>query len=231
MLRILSFATFGFLSLAVGLTPVPGAEAQAGAQARRGNACPLRLGDQQQSLECYCGGAAAAQGNVYGSNFYTDDSAICRAALHAGVIDEDGGRVSVYSTRGQSSYPAVERNGVTSTGYGNWPRSIAFRVDGRRTQRSEIEACPANSMSMSPGESLTCSCEPGSTEPGTIWGSGPYTSDSAVCRAAVHAGVIDADGGTLRLRALPGRSAYRGSRRNGVTTSDWGANGGSFDFD
>ena len=119
----------------------------------------------------------------------------------------------------------------TSTGYGNWPRSIAFRLDGRRARRSEIDSCPANSMSMSAGESLTCSCEPGSTETGQVWGSGPYTSDSGVCRAALHAGVIDADGGTLRLRALPGRSAYAASRRNGVATRGWGANGGSFDFD
>lgn len=230
MLRMLSITTFAALSIAAGFAFVPGAEAPAGAQPRRADGCPLRLGDQQ-SLECHCSARATSAGNIYGSNFYTDDSAICRAALHAGVIDEDGGRVSVYAARGQSSYPAVERNGVASTGYGNWPRSIAFRLDGRRARRSEIDSCPANSMSMSPGESLTCSCEPGSTETGQVWGSGPYTSDSGVCRAALHAGVIDADGGTLRLRALPGRSAYAASRRNGVSTRGWGANGGSFDFD
>jgi hypothetical protein len=230
MLRMLSVATLASLALAAGLAFVPGAEAPAVAQPMRAGACPLRLGDQQ-SLECHCSAQATSRGDIYGSNFYTDDSAVCRAALHAGVIGEDGGRVSVYAARGQSSYPTVERNGVTSTGYGNWPRSIAFRLDGRRARRSEIHSCPANSMSMSPGESLTCSCEPGSTEAGTVWGSGPYTSDSGVCRAALHAGVIDAGGGTLRLRALPGRSSYAASRRNGVATRGWGANGGSFDFD
>lgn len=230
MLRSLSITAFACFSVAAGFAMGPGAEAPASAQPARGGACPLRLGNQQ-SLECYCSARAASQGNIYGSNFYTDDSAICRAAVHAGVIDEDGGRVSVYSTRGQSSYPAVERNGVESTGYGNWPRSIAFRLDGRRARRESLDSCPANSMSMSAGESLTCSCEPGSTETGQVWGSGPYTSDSGVCRAALHAGVIDAEGGTLRLRALPGRSAYAPSRRNGVATRGWGANGGSFDFD
>lgn len=230
MLRNLSIAAFTSLAVVAGFAMVPGAEAPASAQPARAGACPLRLGNQQ-SLECYCSAGATAQSQIYGSNFYTDDSAICRAALHAGVIDERGGRVSVYATRGQSSYPSVQRNGVESTGYGNWPRSIAFRLDGRRARRAALDSCPANAMGMSVGESLTCSCEPGSTETGYVWGSGPYTSDSGVCRAAVHAGVIDADGGTLRLRALPGRSAYAASRRNGVATNGWGANGGSFDFD
>jgi len=230
MLRMLSITTVAILGIAAAFSLVPGAEAPAAAQPGRRDACPLRLG-QQPSLVCDCSGQATSRGSIYGSTFYTDDSAICRAALHAGVIDEDGGRVSVYADRGQSSYPAVERNGVTSTGYGNWPRSIAFRLEGRRARRSEVGSCPANAMGMSAGESFTCSCEPGSTETGTVWGSGPYTSDSGVCRAALHAGVIDEDGGILRLRALPGRSSYAGSRRNGVATNGWGANGQSFDFD
>lgn len=229
MLRLIALAICATFAITVGLVFLPGAETPASAH-MGADACPLRLGDQR-ALDCYCSARAASQGAIYGSNFYTDDSAICRAAVHAGVIDEDGGQVSVYADRGQPSYPAVERNGVASTGYGNWPRSIAFRLEGRRARRSEVESCPANSMSMSPGDGLTCSCEPGSTETGTVWGSGPYTSDSSVCRAALHAGVIDADGGTLRLRALPGRSGYSASRRNGVETRGWGANGGSFDFD
>lgn len=61
-----------------------------------------------------------------------------------------------------------------------------------------------------------------------VWGVGPYTGDSSVCVAAVHAGVITRDGGTVEVIAEPGRDSYEGSTSNGVTTSDWGSWGTSF---
>ncbi|HYE97128.1 MAG TPA: LCCL domain-containing protein [Rubricoccaceae bacterium] len=72
-------------------------------------------------------------------------------------------------------------------------------------------------------------CPPGGTAH-TVWGSGPYTDDSSVCTAAVHAGVITfASGGRVVISMRPGRGSYSGSTRNGVTTLDYGEWGGSFD--
>ncbi len=62
-----------------------------------------------------------------------------------------------------------------------------------------------------------------------VWGSGPYTADSGVCRAALHAGAIaDQTGGSFQLVFDRGQPAYRGSVQNGIQTQDYGSWGESF---
>ena len=81
------------------------------------------------------------------------------------------------------------------------------------------------------GTSFSGTCLKGCTS-GSIWGSGPYTADSPICVAAVHAGVITAkDGGDVDVTIGPGLSSYKGSTKNGVTTASWGAFPKSFSFD
>ena len=65
---------------------------------------------------------------------------------------------------------------------------------------------------------------------GTVWGTGVYTTDSALCQAALHAGAVSARGGRVRVTRRPGAKSYQGSRRNGVTTHDWGSYPHSFRF-
>lgn len=77
---------------------------------------------QTLTVSCPPGGAP---GTVWGSDPYTEDSSICGAAAHAGVITiADGGPVTVAPAPGLQSYPASERNGVASTSYAAWPASI-----------------------------------------------------------------------------------------------------------
>jgi hypothetical protein len=65
-------------------------------------------------------------------------------------------------------------------------------------------------------------CPPQGT-PATVWGSNPYTADSSICTAAVHAGrITTAGGGDVVIVVRPGQSSYEGSTRNGVTTNSWG---------
>jgi hypothetical protein len=71
-----------------------------------------------------------------------------------------------------------------------------------------------------------CSCS--GSDRGSVWGSGPYTADSNICAAALHSGVIGAQGGQVRAVAEPGQQSYAGSVRNGVQTSNWGGYGSSF---
>ena len=74
-------------------------------------------------------------------------------------------------------------------------------------------------------EEYTCTCGPGPYPDAEgpfndVWGSAPYTSDSDICRAALHAGVIGFEGGevtAIRVPALP-LADWRGSTANGVTT-------------
>ena len=63
------------------------------------------------------------------------------------------------------------------------------------------------------------------------WGTGIYTDDSYIPRAAVHAGAI-AVGVTdyVYVKVLPGQSSYTGSTQNGNSTSSYGSWGGSYSF-
>lgn len=63
----------------------------------------------------------------------------------------------------------------------------------------------------------------GTTGSGSVWGSNPYTADSRLARAAVHAGVLrPGESGVVRVTILPGQQSYDGIERNAVTTRPWG---------
>ena len=65
----------------------------------------------------------------------------------------------------------------------------------------------------------------------SVWGSDIYTSDSSICTAAVHSGLITyQQGGTVTIELRPGRDIYGCSERNGVTTSAYGPYQHSFVF-
>jgi hypothetical protein len=66
---------------------------------------------------------------------------------------------------------------------------------------------------------------------GTVWGSGPYTTDSSVCTAAVHNGQITLEGGgkvVIYIRA--GQDLYEGTNAHGIETTNYGSYESSFDF-
>lgn len=94
-----------------------------------------------------------------------------------------------------------------------------------------VAPCPYSAARLAVGAELRCSCPPSATMSGSAWGSGPYTADSVICRAAVHAGAIRREGGEVRLRVTAGRERYRGSERRGVITGTWGAYTSSLEFD
>jgi|GEM_PF-1883164 len=72
------------------------------------------------------------------------------------------------------------------------------------------------------GLSYTFECPPGGTA-GTVWGSDPYTADSSICTAAVHAGKITLDtGGVVTIEFTAGRQTYGATTRNGITTYNYG---------
>jgi hypothetical protein len=58
---------------------------------------------------------------------------------------------------------------------------------------------------------------------GQVWGSGPYTRDSLLGAAAVHAGLLKpGQTAVLRMTVVAPHAKYPGTVRNGVTTSDYG---------
>jgi LCCL domain len=88
----------------------------------------------------------------------------------------------------------------------------------------------ATSLKSEDGRTITLACAP-SGGPHTVWGSDIYTSDSSICTAAVHSGLITfQQGGTVTIELRAGRSIYGASERNGVTSSSYGAWQQSFVF-
>lgn len=189
-----------------------------------------------QSYTYQCAPTGAVTQTIWGSGLYTSDSSVCAAAVHSGHITTSGGSIIFQVTAGADSYPASTANGVSSVAYGPWdqafmitsgtsmagmpaPQQIAWGdtlitlgLDGAQTGVRQQVLCPADGTAASP-----------------VWGSGIYTSDSAICLAAVHAGRITlASGGLVTVTTTGAQQSYAGSSMNGVTTASYGAWGASF---
>eukprot|EP00058_Branchiostoma_floridae_P011020 XP_002596508.1 hypothetical protein BRAFLDRAFT_73817 [Branchiostoma floridae] len=78
------------------------------------------------TVSCPAGCSGSSQNKVWGTYIYTDDSSICRAAIHDGKLTNSGGQVTVYKWPGQDSYLDTDQNGVKSKNYDSWGGSFAF---------------------------------------------------------------------------------------------------------
>lgn len=75
-----------------------------------------------------CPPFTGGMGSVWGTSVYTDDSSVCAAALHAGVIsDTKGGSVTVEMLPGRPAYSGTTSHGVISQSWGAWSCSFRFR--------------------------------------------------------------------------------------------------------
>jgi hypothetical protein len=192
-------------------------------------------------FSCPADGTAAG---IYGSDVYTDDSSICTAAVHAGIISiEHGGTVTIEIRPGRSTYGSTTRHGIKSMNWGEYPRSFVFNTsgasqDGRSAggRNSRPDADNDESADVTPigwdtsaggfkgeaGQTYRFSCPAAGTAAG-IYGSDVYTDDSSICTAAVHAGSITrAQGGMVTIEIRPGRSTYGSTLRHGIKSMNWG---------
>src|SRR6185369_5744025 len=124
-----------------------------------------------------------------------------------GVIPPGGGTVRVMPRGPQQSYAASTRNGVTTESYPAYEQSYSVAASEAKSD-VDVSQCPANFEHYR-----------------------AYTDDSSLCRAAVHAGIIPATGGAVRVRVVPGRQSYPGATRNGVQSQDYGNWENAFAFD
>lgn len=182
--------------------------------------------------KCPAGGTL---GSVYGTGTYTDDSRVCSAAVHAGLITfASGGKVTIKILPGRPSYVGSVRHGVSSSSYGAWTGSYSFYVapkvtgpilDGGRTWKATAAAYQGKI-----GSRYRYSCPPNG-KLGPVRGSKVYAANSSVCSAAVHAGQISVtQGGNVVILMQAGRSSYAGTVKNGVTSKAAGASKASFTF-
>lgn len=98
-------------------------------------------------------GSVDASRPVWGTDIYTDDSGICLAAVHAGLLTlAAGGPVTIEILAGQAMYTESLRNGVKSFAYGTWGGSFRFVTD----------------------DPATTPCTAGTRYTGSLTGSGDY---------------------------------------------------------
>jgi len=189
--------------------------------------CPADFEGQAAPITCLCEAQATQAGSVWGTGTYTSDSRICRAAVHAGAIPATGGTVTVTPAAGLPAYRGSAANGITTANYGPWSASFTVAAPGTKGADGQaVAACPNNFQNQS--DTLTCACTAQAGLSGSVWGTGTYTTDSRICRAAIHAGAIPAAGGIVTVTPAPGLPTYAGSAANGVTTSNYGPWSASF---
>ena len=189
-------------------------------------ACPATMPGGSTELACACP-ATGGDAPVWGTDYYTDDSSLCRAAVHAGAIGANGGTIRARAMPGRDYYTGSRRNGIASEDYGSWSRTIVFEgTEAFAGDAGGMPLCPGTYQDNGTGWSGSCRCPDAGD--GAVWGANPYTTDSNLCRAARHAGAIGAAGGVVQVSPAAGRASYPGTTRNGVTTSSWGSYGTSF---
>ncbi|MEL7042250.1 MAG: LCCL domain-containing protein [Pseudomonadota bacterium] len=72
------------------------------------------------------------------------------------------------------------------------------------------------------GQRLSVSCpqHPGSETQPDLFGTDTYPSDSPICKAAQHAGMITESGGDVTLQVMPSPLSYESSERNEVSSGN-----------
>lgn len=100
------------------------------------------------------------------------------------------------------------------------PRTVAPAKPARTAAR--VPPCEQTYQDqVKSGRGMTCRCI-GPERFLMVWGSDPYRANSAICSAAIHAGVLPASGiGVVHLIGVPMGEAALGSIRNGVSTYNW----------
>ena len=231
-----------------------------GASADAGNygSFSVPRGENGQRFSGWCAPNLSAR-TLWGTDLYTDDSDLCTAGAHMGLITLDaGGSLNIEVRPGSIHYFGTQRHGIGSNEYGSFPGSVAFvgandALLGEVSGDAGVPAADAGqpdagsswdggasidlgSISWSGnavtyrgqnGQRYLATCPSGGAS-GPVWGTGLYTDDSSICRAAVHAGRFNFDGGVVTIEIYPGASLYMGSVANGITSNDYGPWGGSY---
>lgn len=225
------------LLLSLGLVCVLAAIAPALAQVQE---CPSSFSGHGAlpvgaSLTCTCS-SEQITGSVWGTGRYTGDSSVCAAARHAGVIRASGGKVTVYREGKCPALVGSIRNGIETRDWGAYDLTFAFEHPAPGCTPSEevtgLPACPASMVGQEgrrTAEPLECSCSQRQIT-GSVWGSDLYTFDSSVCAAARHAGAVGSSGGEVLVFTAGRCASFKGTARNGVTSSDWGPFDRTFAF-
>uniref|UniRef100_A0A8C6W0V3 Cysteine-rich secretory protein LCCL domain containing 1b n=1 Tax=Nothobranchius furzeri TaxID=105023 RepID=A0A8C6W0V3_NOTFU len=166
--------------------------------------CETKLRDRCKGTTCNryeCPpGCLERPGRVVGTDYYDMQSSVCGAALHAGVIDNDGGWLDVTRLGRKQYFTKSYKNG-------------AVRCDTTVSLfcpfKKPVRHCPR----------LYCPRSCLHDGQARVFGTNYYSDKSSICKAAIHAGVIQNEsGGYLDVMPVDKRQQYSGSHQNGVSS-------------
>jgi hypothetical protein len=247
MLTSCTIQEMGGQPIAVGPSGYPGGAAGGPIQAGCSFNSTELHGGPGQVFAVACPPGCAATGGLWGTDLYTGDSAVCKAGIHAGAIPPEGGVVMVRLDLGQPAYRGSPRNGIVSSDYGQYGTSYSVAPAGAAAAPgaapppgyppgAPVAAAPAAPQAIQAGCSYNrtqindalgtahlISCPPGCAAQGGLWGTDIYTGDSAICKAAIHSGLISDAGGYVVVILDGPQPAFRGSVRNQVRSGDYGS--------
>ncbi|XP_061877065.1 cysteine-rich secretory protein LCCL domain-containing 1 isoform X2 [Entelurus aequoreus] len=189
--------------------------------------CDTKLRDQCKGTTCNryeCpAGCLDATGKVVGTVYYEMQSSVCRAGLHAGVIDNDGGWMDV-TRQGRKDF-FIKSNKYEVQSLGKYQSANSFSVS-----RVAVKAitCETTVAQLCPYQRpakhcprLYCprNCLEENPKISRVIGTSLYSDKSSICRAAVHAGVLRNNvGGYIDVMPVDKRKLYMASNQNGVVS-------------
>ncbi|TTR36200.1 Cysteine-rich secretory protein LCCL domain-containing 2 [Bagarius yarrelli] len=193
--------------------------------------CETKMRDKCKGATCNRYNCPAnclySSAKVWGTLYYDVQSSICRAAIHYGVIDNNGGLVEITRKNNFPFFVKATKNGIESLSKHKMANAfLVAKVEIRSidcyTRMADI--CPfSNQHTTCPRVKCPASCKNQPSYWAPVIGSGVYTDSSSICRAALHAGVLNPSGGSVDILAMDKRSSYTGSLKNGVQSESSGA--------
>uniref|UniRef100_A0A671XRA7 Cysteine rich secretory protein LCCL domain containing 2 n=1 Tax=Sparus aurata TaxID=8175 RepID=A0A671XRA7_SPAAU len=192
--------------------------------------CETRLRDKCRGATCNRYKCPAnclnKKGKVWGTLFYDVQSSICRAAIHFGAIDNNGGVVDITRMDKFPFFVRATKNGIESLS--KYKASNAFVVAKVEELTADCyttvaEICPFKKPSTNcPRIRCPSNCKTQPSYWSPVVGNNIYTDSSSICKAAIHAGVISADGGLVDVLPLDKRKNYVGVLKNGIQSERFG---------
>lgn len=188
----------------------------------------------------------STEGSVWGTDIYTDDSDICTAAVHAGVVKEGETKiVRITVLPNQDTYIGTIRNGIESYNYAEFEGSFKF-TDAVKSTEPIVYTEGVDPKDYAGGildseylyledyrvlgEAIINVRVTGSNE-GSVWGTNIYTDDSDINTAAVHAGIVKlGETKVVKITLVPGTRSYVGTEKNGIESYSYPEFEGSFKF-
>ncbi|XP_026176227.1 cysteine-rich secretory protein LCCL domain-containing 2 [Mastacembelus armatus] len=197
--------------------------------------CETRLRDKCRGAVCNRYNCPAnclnKKGKVWGTLFYDVQSSICRAAIHFGVIDNNGGVVDITRKDKHPFFVRATKNGIES--FSKFTPGNAFepaRVEEMTANcyTTVAEICPFKKpYSHCPRIYCPDNCKTQPSYWSPVIGNNIYADSSSICKAATHAGVIKADGGFVDVLPLDKRKRYVGILKNGIQSESMSNTEGS----